>query len=105
MAAAEASAEAPPEPTREAEEAGDAGDPPPGAVHFPLEGGPPRVTTPAVDVAPGVRKQVMAHGRDEPPPQRDDKCFGAPRLRVCFSAASCAASPRRPGGPCSGESR
>jgi hypothetical protein len=97
MAAAEAAAEAPPLPTLEAEEAGDAGDPPPGAVHFPLEGGPPRVTTPADDVAPGVSKQVMARGRDEPPPTRDDKCFGAPRPRPGAGRAVVAALPRHQG--------
>ena len=68
------------------------GDPPPGAVHFPLEGGPPRVATPAADVAPGVSKQVMARGRDEPPPARDDKCFGAPRRREASRNGSAASS-------------
>jgi hypothetical protein len=94
MAAAEALVAPPPAPTREAEEAGDAGEPPPGAVHFPLEGGPPRVRTAVDDVAPGVSKQVMARGRDEPPPLRDDKCFGAPHPRDERTAAAHATPPR-----------
>jgi len=50
-----------------------------GAVHFPLEGGPPRCATRAVRCGDGVSKQLLARGRDEPPPLRDDKCFGALR--------------------------
>jgi hypothetical protein len=51
-----------------------------GAVHFPLEGGVPRVSTPSVALAPGVSKQLMARGRaGAAPPTRDAKCFGAPR--------------------------
>lgn len=51
-----------------------------GTVRFPLEGGPPRVTTPAADVAPGVSKQLIARAtRAGEPPTRDDKCFGATR--------------------------
>lgn len=49
-----------------------------GEVHFPLEGGVPRVTTPSVPLAPGVSKQLMSRGLGEQP-TRDCKCFGARR--------------------------
>ena len=55
-----------------------------GRVRFPLEGGPPRVTTPVEQVAPGVSKQLMARARaGGARPSRDDKCFGAHAGRVC----------------------
>jgi hypothetical protein len=59
-----------------------------GAVHFPLEGGVPRVSTPSVTLAPGVTKQLMARGRaGAAPPTRDAKCFGAPQPRAHMSCS------------------
>jgi len=59
-----------------------------GTVRYPLEGGPPVVTgRPEVEVAPGVWKQLLSASarRDEQPPSRECKCFGAhSRLILTF---------------------
>lgn len=48
-----------------------------GKVHFPLEGGVPKVQTAEEEVGPGVVKQVMRRGRSSRRPKTTSKCFGS----------------------------